>query len=89
MDTVHCLRLLYSDQGKLRKAEDMLVRALAGYQKVLGPEHAKTIKARRNLVNLQNTPKSKMRQGISRLFKKSKRLEYSVDSTGSFKKLCM
>ena len=52
LDTVNNLGLLYSDQGKLREAEDMFVRALAGYEKALGPEHTSTLRTVNNLGNL-------------------------------------
>ncbi|KAI1317244.1 hypothetical protein F5Y16DRAFT_392874 [Xylariaceae sp. FL0255] len=34
---------LYSDQGKLREAEQMFQRALRGYEKALGPDHTSTL----------------------------------------------
>ena len=40
----HKVGILYSQQGKLRAAEDMYVRALAGLEKGLGPEHTFDIK---------------------------------------------
>ena len=34
----HQLGDLYSDQGKMKEAEDMYLRALTGYEKARGPE---------------------------------------------------
>ena len=70
--TLNNLGLLYGNQGELREAEDLYVRALAGFEKALGPEHDKIIGTPRNLVNLKHILKSKMPRGISRLFKKTK-----------------
>jgi hypothetical protein len=39
LGTVNNLRLLYRDQGKLAEAEQMFVRALAGNEKTLEPDH--------------------------------------------------
>ncbi|KAJ5899180.1 hypothetical protein N7495_003924 [Penicillium taxi] len=39
----HGLGDLYSDQGKLKEAEEMYQRALAGYEKALGPDHTSTL----------------------------------------------
>ena len=63
----HPVRNLYQDQGKLREAEDMYVRALAGSEKASGPEHNKTVMVQRNMANLKTS-----RRGKSRLFKKNK-----------------
>lgn len=46
---LHNLGLLYSDQGKLAEAEAMYQRALAGYEKALGPEHTSTLRTVNNL----------------------------------------
>ena len=43
---------LYRDQCKLREAEDMYVRALAGKEKALGPEHTSKLNTVNNLGNL-------------------------------------
>ncbi|GFF61344.1 putative Pfs, NB-ARC and TPR domain protein (JCVI) [Aspergillus udagawae] len=43
---------LYSDQGKLEKAEEMYQRALAGYEKALGPEHTSTLDTVNNIGSL-------------------------------------
>ena len=43
------LGILYQDQGKLREAEDMYVRALVGTEKALGPEHTSTLDTVDNL----------------------------------------
>ncbi len=40
---------LYRNLGKLREAEDMYVRALAGYERALGPEHTSTLQTVNNL----------------------------------------
>ena len=61
---------MYAEQGKLREAGDMYVRALAGFERALGPEHSKTVKVGRNMANLKNLPISKTRRGISRLIQK-------------------
>ena len=42
LDTVNNLGILYSDQGKLKEAEEMYQRALAGKEKALGPDHDRT-----------------------------------------------
>ena len=46
------LGILYKNQGKLREAEDMFMRALAGYGKALGPEHTSTLRTVYNLGTL-------------------------------------
>ncbi|KAJ5642325.1 hypothetical protein N7490_006325 [Penicillium lividum] len=43
---------LYSDQGKLKEAEEMYQRALAGNEKALGPDHISTLDTVNNLGNL-------------------------------------
>ncbi|KAJ5546496.1 hypothetical protein N7494_004081 [Penicillium frequentans] len=40
---------LYSDQGKLKEAEEMYQRALAGYEKALGPDHPATLNTMNSL----------------------------------------
>ncbi|KAJ5975009.1 hypothetical protein N7481_008716 [Penicillium waksmanii] len=40
---------LYINQGKLKEAEEMFQRALAGYEKALGPDHTSTLKTVNNL----------------------------------------
>ncbi|KAJ6004603.1 hypothetical protein N7540_012972 [Penicillium herquei] len=40
---------LYSDQGKLKEAEEMYQRALIGYEKALGPDHTSTLTTVNNL----------------------------------------
>ncbi|EED12227.1 kinesin light chain, putative [Talaromyces stipitatus ATCC 10500] len=45
----HSLGNLYSDQGKLKEAETMYQRALAGYEKALGPDHTSTSDTVNNL----------------------------------------
>jgi tetratricopeptide (TPR) repeat protein len=48
----HGLGNLYSDQGKLKEAEEMYQRALAGHKKALGPDHTSTLMTVNNLGNL-------------------------------------
>jgi tetratricopeptide (TPR) repeat protein len=43
---------LYSDQGKLKEAEEMYERALAGYENALGPDHTSTLNTVNNLGRL-------------------------------------
>ena len=43
------LGLLYSDQGKMKEAEDMYLRALTGKEKTWGPEHTSTLDTVNNL----------------------------------------
>jgi tetratricopeptide (TPR) repeat protein len=43
LGTVHNLGSLYSDQGKLAKAETMYIRALQGCEKALGSDHTSTL----------------------------------------------
>ena len=43
------LGYLYSNQGKMKEAEDMYLRALAGYEKAWGPEHKQALDTRYNL----------------------------------------
>jgi tetratricopeptide (TPR) repeat protein len=52
LNTVKNLGNLYSDQDKLVEAEQMLQRALQGYEKVLGPEHTSMLRTVNNLGNL-------------------------------------
>ncbi|KAJ5898084.1 hypothetical protein N7504_008372 [Penicillium tannophilum] len=40
---------LYSDQGKLKEAEEMYQRALAGYEENLGPDHTATLNTMNSL----------------------------------------
>ncbi|KAJ5472033.1 hypothetical protein N7539_008602 [Penicillium diatomitis] len=46
------LEYLYFDKGKLKEAEEMYQRALAGYEKALGPDHTSTFDTVNNLGNL-------------------------------------
>ena len=50
--TVNSLGLLYRDQGKLAEAEQMFVRALAGKEKALGPDHTSILSTVNYLGNL-------------------------------------
>ncbi|KAJ3575070.1 hypothetical protein NPX13_g4158 [Xylaria arbuscula] len=43
------LGILYSNQGKLKEAEEMYQRALQGYEKALGPDHTSTLNTVNNL----------------------------------------
>jgi tetratricopeptide (TPR) repeat protein len=54
LTTVHNLGDLYSNQGRLTEAEQMYVRALAGREKALGPDHTTTLITVHNLGNLYN-----------------------------------
>ncbi|KAJ5117581.1 hypothetical protein N7448_011213 [Penicillium atrosanguineum] len=47
----HSLGNLYYDQGKPKEAEAMYQRALAGYEKALGPEHTSTVDTVKHLGN--------------------------------------
>jgi tetratricopeptide (TPR) repeat protein len=49
LGTVHGLGILYSDQGKLDKAEEMYNRALARDEKVLGADYTSTLDTVYNL----------------------------------------
>ncbi|CAH0017225.1 unnamed protein product, partial [Clonostachys rhizophaga] len=49
IDSVHCLGVLYRDQGKFSEAEAMYNRALEGKEKVLGRDHASTLETVNNL----------------------------------------
>ena len=46
------LAVLYSDQDMMVKAEDMYLRALAGFEKAWGPDHKSTLDTRYNLADL-------------------------------------
>ncbi|KAJ5536988.1 Pfs NB-ARC and TPR domain protein [Penicillium frequentans] len=43
------LSLLYSNQGKLKEAEEIYQRALAGREKALSPDHTSTLDTINNL----------------------------------------
>ena len=45
----HELGILYSNQGKMKEAEDMYLRALAGREKAWGPKHTSTLNTVNNL----------------------------------------
>ncbi len=49
LDAAHKLGILYSDQGKMKEAEEMYLRALAGYEKTWGSEHTSTLNTVNNL----------------------------------------
>jgi len=55
LNTVNNLGLLYKDQGKLKEAEEMLLRALIAYEKALGPDHISTLNTVNNLGLLYTT----------------------------------
>jgi tetratricopeptide (TPR) repeat protein len=46
------LGIVYSDQGELKKAEEMYQQALAGYEKALGPDHTSALNTVNNRGNL-------------------------------------
>ena len=48
-EAIHNLGVLYADQGKLDKAEEMYERALQGYEKALGRDHTSTLQTVNNL----------------------------------------
>ena len=48
-EAIHNLGLLYADQGKLDKAEEMYQRALQGREKALGRDHTSTLDTVNNL----------------------------------------
>ncbi len=48
----HQLGNLYKNQGKMKEAEDVYLRALTGYEKAWGPEHTSTLDTVNNLGNL-------------------------------------
>jgi tetratricopeptide (TPR) repeat protein len=52
LGAIHGLGMLYTDQGKLGEAEEMLVRALQGYEEALEPKHTSTLETVVNLSNL-------------------------------------
>jgi tetratricopeptide (TPR) repeat protein len=43
VDAIHLLGYLYKDQGKLKEAEEMYLRALEGNEKALSPDHTSTL----------------------------------------------
>ncbi|CAG8024249.1 unnamed protein product [Penicillium nalgiovense] len=47
--TVNNLGNLFSDQGKLKEAEEMYQRALVGQEEALGPNHTSTLDTVNNL----------------------------------------
>jgi tetratricopeptide (TPR) repeat protein len=49
---LHYLGILLNSQGKIAEAEQMYQRALAGYEKALGPDHPSTLRTVNNLGNL-------------------------------------
>jgi tetratricopeptide (TPR) repeat protein len=56
---IHGLGSLFSDQGKLDEAEEMYRRALAGYEKRLGLEHARCHRLRDVLASLKSDTASR------------------------------
>ena len=48
-DACHQLGNLYSDQGKMKEAEEMYLRALAGYERAWGHKHKRPLDTRYNL----------------------------------------
>jgi len=49
LDAAHNLGNLYSDQGKMKEAKEMYLRALTGKEKAWGPEHTSTLNTVNNL----------------------------------------
>jgi Tfp pilus assembly protein PilF len=49
IDAVHSMGVLYADQGKRDKAEEMYQRALQGNEKALGRDHTSTLDTVNNL----------------------------------------
>jgi tetratricopeptide (TPR) repeat protein len=54
LDTVNNLGILYADQGKLDKAEEMYQRALEGYEERFGLDHPRCYSLRRDIAALQD-----------------------------------
>ncbi|KAJ5729350.1 kinesin light chain [Penicillium malachiteum] len=52
LSTVGNLGNVYKHQGKLKEAEEMYQRALAGYEKALSPDHTPTLDIVNNFGNL-------------------------------------
>ena len=50
--SLHNLGDLFSDQGKMKEAEEMYLRALRGYEEVWGPKHTSTLDTVNNLGKL-------------------------------------
>ena len=55
LNTVNNLGILYADQGKMVEAETMYVRALQGYQGVIGTDRPRTRAISRNLNGLRTS----------------------------------
>lgn len=49
MDSIHNLGALYANQGKLKQAEEIYLRALAGKEKALDLDHTSTLGTVNNL----------------------------------------
>ncbi|KAH7021522.1 Tetratricopeptide repeat-domain-containing protein [Microdochium trichocladiopsis] len=54
LEALHNLGNLYAQQGRRAEAEAMYQRALAGYERALGPDHTDTLKTVNNLGILYN-----------------------------------
>ena len=52
LDTVNNLGNLYADQGKMKEAEEMLIRALRGKEEAWGAKHTSTLDTMYCLANL-------------------------------------
>ncbi|KAL4937305.1 hypothetical protein BDV06DRAFT_215976 [Aspergillus oleicola] len=52
LDALLCLGNLYSDQGRLKEAEEIYQRAMTGYEKAVGPDHTSILDTVNNLGNL-------------------------------------
>ena len=46
---INNLETLYSNQGKMKEAEEMYLRVLIGYEKTQGSEHTSTLDTINNL----------------------------------------
>ncbi|KAJ5319624.1 uncharacterized protein N7506_012328 [Penicillium brevicompactum] len=64
-EALHSLGNLYSNQSKLKEAEEMLQRALTGYEKALGLDHTSTLMTANNLgILYKDQDKLKKAEGI-------------------------
>ncbi len=52
-NSLHCLAVLYDNQGKYMQAEPLYQRALAIRERVLGPDHPTTVLVRENYESLK------------------------------------
>jgi hypothetical protein len=68
VSTVNNLGAFYSDQGKLKEAEEMYQRALKGYEKLRGRDHLNTMAVADNLRRLLESRIRRKRNFISGRF---------------------